>query len=143
MAHAFHARRNLITWTKTQILTTVKEAIQSTWSRWCGHTFIMNAFYVTVSIPLLLVLAGFNHAHGLTTFGKSNMNSNNNNPGELLEYFWNSCMFDTESEKSWRCHRRALLLREFDHTLCFLLASFTQNVIQRYCRYFNDLFNPM
>ncbi|KAJ8918668.1 hypothetical protein NQ315_014987 [Exocentrus adspersus] len=32
----------------------------------------MNAFYVTVSIPILLVLAGFNHAHGLTTFGKSN-----------------------------------------------------------------------
>jgi hypothetical protein len=30
----------------------------------------MNALYVTVSIPLLLVLAGFNHAHGLTTFGK-------------------------------------------------------------------------
>ncbi|XP_008193341.1 uncharacterized protein sosie isoform X1 [Tribolium castaneum] len=33
---------------------------------------MMNALYVTVSIPLLLVLAGFNHAHGLTTFGKSN-----------------------------------------------------------------------
>lgn len=32
----------------------------------------MNALYVTVSIPLLLVLAGFNHAHGLTTFGKTN-----------------------------------------------------------------------
>ncbi|XP_050519546.1 uncharacterized protein LOC126893423 isoform X1 [Diabrotica virgifera virgifera] len=33
----------------------------------------MNAFYVTVSIiPLILVFAGFNHAHGLTTFGKSN-----------------------------------------------------------------------
>lgn len=31
----------------------------------------MNAFYVIVSIPILLVLAGFNHAHGLTTFGKS------------------------------------------------------------------------
>ncbi|XP_018564970.1 uncharacterized protein LOC108906241 isoform X2 [Anoplophora glabripennis] len=32
----------------------------------------MNGFYVIVSIPILLVLAGFNHAHGLTTFGKSN-----------------------------------------------------------------------
>lgn len=31
----------------------------------------MNALYVTVSISLLLVLAGFNHAHGLTTFGKT------------------------------------------------------------------------
>lgn len=38
----------------------------------------MNALYVTVSIPLLLVLAGFNHAHGLTTFGKSP--STNNQP---------------------------------------------------------------
>ncbi|CAH1122846.1 unnamed protein product [Ceutorhynchus assimilis] len=37
--------------------------------------FRMNAFYVTVSIPLLLVLAGFNHAHGLTTFGKSTPNN--------------------------------------------------------------------
>ncbi|XP_019760565.1 uncharacterized protein LOC109537989 [Dendroctonus ponderosae] len=35
----------------------------------------MNAFYVTLSIPLLLVLAGFNHAHGLTTFGKSTPNN--------------------------------------------------------------------
>ncbi|XP_060515831.1 uncharacterized protein LOC132695542 [Cylas formicarius] len=41
----------------------------------------MNAIYVTVSIiPLLLVLAGFNHAHGLTTFGKSNNNPQNNQP---------------------------------------------------------------
>lgn len=36
----------------------------------------MNALYVTVSIPFLLVLAEFNNAHGLTTFGKSQ----NNNP---------------------------------------------------------------
>ncbi|XP_056645588.1 uncharacterized protein LOC130898006 [Diorhabda carinulata] len=33
----------------------------------------MNALCVTVSIiPIILVFAGFNHAHGLTTFGKSN-----------------------------------------------------------------------
>ncbi|KAK9890273.1 hypothetical protein WA026_010381 [Henosepilachna vigintioctopunctata] len=37
----------------------------------------MNAIYVTVSIPLLLVLAGFNNAHGLTTFGKSSNNQQN------------------------------------------------------------------
>ncbi|KAG5889188.1 hypothetical protein JTB14_019205 [Gonioctena quinquepunctata] len=38
----------------------------------------MNALYVTVSvIPLILVLAGFNHAHGLTTFGKSNNQQSN------------------------------------------------------------------
>ncbi|XP_065166385.1 uncharacterized protein sosie [Atheta coriaria] len=36
----------------------------------------MNALYVTVSIPLLLLLAGFNHAHGLTTFGKTQSNNN-------------------------------------------------------------------
>ncbi|CAH0561789.1 unnamed protein product [Brassicogethes aeneus] len=36
----------------------------------------MNGFYVTVSIPLLLVLAGFNNAHGLTTFGKTNNQGN-------------------------------------------------------------------
>lgn len=40
----------------------------------------MNAFFVTVSIPLLLVLAGFNHAHGLTTFGKSSNNNQQNAP---------------------------------------------------------------
>ncbi|XP_044766331.1 uncharacterized protein LOC123322435 [Coccinella septempunctata] len=40
----------------------------------------MNALYVTVSIPLLLVLAGFNHAHGLTTFGKSSNNNQQNAP---------------------------------------------------------------
>ncbi|KAK5639225.1 hypothetical protein RI129_011717 [Pyrocoelia pectoralis] len=34
----------------------------------------MNAFYVIVSIPILLVLAGFNHAHGFTTFGKTPTN---------------------------------------------------------------------
>lgn len=34
----------------------------------------MNAFYVVVSIPILLVLAGFNHAHGFTTFGKTPTN---------------------------------------------------------------------
>lgn len=34
----------------------------------------MNAFYVFVSLPLLLLFAGFNHAHGLTTFGKTNNN---------------------------------------------------------------------
>nr|XP_022915567.1 uncharacterized protein LOC111425646 [Onthophagus taurus] len=31
----------------------------------------MNALYVTVSVPILLLLAGFNHAHGLSTFGRS------------------------------------------------------------------------
>lgn len=31
-----------------------------------------------MSIPLLLVLAGFNHAHGLTTFGKANNQGQNN-----------------------------------------------------------------
>ncbi|CAG9855099.1 unnamed protein product [Phyllotreta striolata] len=32
----------------------------------------MNALYVTVSvIPIILVFAGLNHAHGLTTFGKN------------------------------------------------------------------------
>ncbi|XP_019878733.1 uncharacterized protein LOC109606641 [Aethina tumida] len=40
----------------------------------------MNGLYVTVSIPLLLVLAGFNHAHGLTTFGKSNNQGTQNTP---------------------------------------------------------------
>ncbi|XP_076260845.1 oogenesis-related protein sosie isoform X1 [Rhynchophorus ferrugineus] len=40
----------------------------------------MNALYVTVSIPLLLVLAGFNHAHGLTTFGKSTPQNQPNTP---------------------------------------------------------------
>lgn len=42
---------------------------------WCN----MNSLYVIVSIPLLLVLAGFNHAHGLTTFGKSNSQGQTNN----------------------------------------------------------------
>nr|XP_023026902.1 uncharacterized protein LOC111514894 [Leptinotarsa decemlineata] len=40
----------------------------------------MNALYVTVSIiPLVLLLAGFNHAHGLTTFGKSNPQNQKSN----------------------------------------------------------------
>ncbi|GJQ67793.1 hypothetical protein Trydic_g21091 [Trypoxylus dichotomus] len=40
----------------------------------CVNLRRMNALYVTVSVPLLLILAGFNHAHGLTTFGKTQNN---------------------------------------------------------------------
>ncbi|XP_017782285.1 PREDICTED: uncharacterized protein LOC108566763 [Nicrophorus vespilloides] len=43
----------------------------------------MNALYVTVSIPLLLLFAGFNHAHGLTTFGKSQPSNSNQQPQQL------------------------------------------------------------
>ncbi|KAH1023166.1 hypothetical protein HUJ04_012423 [Dendroctonus ponderosae] len=52
----------------------------------------MNAFYVTLSIPLLLVLAGFNHAHGLTTFGKS---TPNNQPPSMRDFYHStSKLFD-------------------------------------------------
>ncbi|KAF2899857.1 hypothetical protein ILUMI_06327 [Ignelater luminosus] len=40
----------------------------------------MNALYVTVCIPFLLVLAGFNHAHGFTTFGKTPTNQQTPQP---------------------------------------------------------------
>lgn len=45
----------------------------------------MNALYVTVSVPLLLILAGFNHAYGLTTLGKSRSTQQNpQTPGKLV-----------------------------------------------------------
>ncbi|KAL1492800.1 hypothetical protein ABEB36_010984 [Hypothenemus hampei] len=52
----------------------------------------MNGFYVIVSIPLLLVLAGFNHAHGLTTFGKSSPS----NPGNDINA--KQCKYQTNCE---------------------------------------------
>ncbi|ENN76853.1 hypothetical protein D910_11934, partial [Dendroctonus ponderosae] len=53
----------------------VFESLTENAKNWLVNIFKMNAFYVTLSIPLLLVLAGFNHAHGLTTFGKSTPNN--------------------------------------------------------------------
>lgn len=56
----------------------------------------MNSLYVTVSIPLLLVLAGFNHAHGLTTFGKSNSQgqATNHQPTGTDVTIYNIFVFD-------------------------------------------------
>lgn len=54
--------------------TSRKDSGERTLIWWCK----MNSLYVIVSIPLLLVLAGFNHAHGLTTFGKSNSQGQTN-----------------------------------------------------------------
>ncbi|KRT78749.1 hypothetical protein AMK59_6509 [Oryctes borbonicus] len=50
----------------------------------CVNLRRMNALYVTVSVPLLLILAGFNHAHGLTTFGKT-QNNNHENPKTTVQ----------------------------------------------------------
>lgn len=46
----------------------------------------MNATYLAVSIPLLLVMVGLNHAHGLTTFGKSSGNQPTAHPPPRNEF---------------------------------------------------------
>lgn len=54
-------------------------------------------------------------------------------------------MFDTKSEKKLGMSPKALLLREFIIIYCayFLLVRNTQNVIERYFRYFNSIFDSM
>ncbi|XP_066247540.1 uncharacterized protein sosie [Euwallacea similis] len=67
----------------------------------------MKAFYVTVSIPLLLVLAGFNHAHGLTTFGKSSPNNTPRN--DIVKAKQCTVQTDCTTIKNTTCLRGACL----------------------------------
>lgn len=72
----------------------------------------MNALYVTVSIPLLLVLAGFNHAHGLTTFGKTqNQPTTPVIPGTntLFKIFFNNAQSPKNSFESHICTKKISL----------------------------------
>lgn len=69
----------------------------------------MNGLYVTVSIPLLLVLAGFNHAHGLTTFGKSNNQGTQNTPNtgtDYLQYLFSFFFFFSSTRSSISLHKQ-------------------------------------